>query len=192
MLQKDIKLAWTSRSAALAYAQRLRPVVTARSPCGDSCTFRGRTAARASILPWNDGCFVACAMEPLITNQVSELPTGKVWLDDEGIVHAVVSPHADLGLDEAREWVRLIGAACHGKRRPVLVDFGLMRRMSREARLHFAGPECASVERAAALIVSSPVGRAIGNFFLGLNKPIMPTKLFNDHVTALAWLRGFL
>jgi len=131
-------------------------------------------------------------MEPLIPNQLGGLPTSKLWLDDEGIVHTVANPHVDVGLDEARDWVRAIVAVCNGKRRPLLIELGQVRRMSREARVLVGGPECARVVSAAALVVSSPVGRAIGNFFIGLNKPIAPTKLFNDEVTALAWLRGFL
>ena len=126
------------------------------------------------------------------TTRRTEGRTGLFWLDDEGIVHAVVKPHAELELEDAKECVRLIAASGGGKKRPVLVDYASVKRMSRQARLHFAGPECASVESAAALVVSSPVGRAIGNFFLGLNKPIMPTKLFTDEASALAWLRGFL
>jgi hypothetical protein len=35
------------------------------------------------------------------------------------------------------------------------------------------------------------LSRALGNFFLGLNKPSMPTRLFDDQEQALAWLRGF-
>src|SRR6185503_17226828 len=109
-------------------------------------------------------------MEDVTKNPKMELRTGQVWLDGEGIVHAVVHAHAELGLEDAREWVRLTGLAGAGQRRPVLVDFGRMKTMSREARLHFAGPECSSVELAAALVVASPIAKAIGNFFLGLNK----------------------
>jgi hypothetical protein len=43
-----------------------------------------------------------------------------------------------------------------------------------------------------ALLVGSPMSRAIGNFFIGLNKPLIPTRLFVSEPEALAWLRGFL
>ena len=38
----------------------------------------------------------------------------------------------------------------------------------------------------------SPLTRAIGNFFLGLNKPLMPTRLFTSEEEALAWLKTFV
>jgi hypothetical protein len=48
------------------------------------------------------------------------------------------------------------------------------------------------VESAAALLIGSPLTRAIGNFFMGLNKPLIPTRLFTSETEALAWLKGFV
>jgi hypothetical protein len=44
---------------------------------------------------------------------------------------------------------------------------------------------------ATALIISSPLSRAIGNFFLGLNRTSMPTRLFTSEADALAWLSEY-
>jgi hypothetical protein len=121
-----------------------------------------------------------------------ELRTGQVWLDDGGIVRALVSAHAEIDLEEAREWVRVIAVAGEGKKRPVLVYLGGVKSMSREARLHMGGTEGTNVMSAGALIVASPLARAIGTFFTGLNRTVVPTKLFADEATAVVWLRGFL
>lgn len=40
---------------------------------------------------------------------------------------------------------------------------------------------------AAALIVTNPLSRAIGSFFLGLTKPKFPTQLFPDIESAMTW-----
>ena len=45
---------------------------------------------------------------------------------------------------------------------------------------------------AQAIIVDSPVSRLIGSFFLGLNKPPFPTKLFTSEADAVEWLKGYL
>jgi hypothetical protein len=45
---------------------------------------------------------------------------------------------------------------------------------------------------ATALIVDSPVGRIIGNFFIGMNKPGIPVKIFDSEDKAIQWLRGFI
>lgn len=39
-----------------------------------------------------------------------------------------------------------------------------------------------------AMIASNPVARVIGNFFVGLNRPEIPTRLFSDEQTAITWL----
>ena len=67
-----------------------------------------------------------------------------------------------------------------------------LKGMSRDARVYFAGPQTAEVESAAALLIHSPLGRAVGNFFLGLNKPLFPTRLFTSESDALAWLSSFV
>lgn len=42
----------------------------------------------------------------------------------------------------------------------------------------------------AALVVSNPLSRAIGSFFLGFTKPKFPTRLFETVDAAVAWLEG--
>ena len=37
-----------------------------------------------------------------------------------------------------------------------------------------------------------PLGRMMGNFFINVNKPKAPTRLFDDEAPALAWLKEFL
>lgn len=39
-----------------------------------------------------------------------------------------------------------------------------------------------------AMIAANPVARVIGNFFVGLNRPEIPTRLFGDEPSAIAWL----
>ena len=45
---------------------------------------------------------------------------------------------------------------------------------------------------AVALVVDTPVSRVLGNFYLGLSKPHIPSRLFNDEAEALDWLKRFL
>ena len=73
----------------------------------------------------------------------------------------------------------------------VLIDMTAVTEISKEARDYFANKRTASIQRATALLVSSPVSRTIGNFFMGLNKPISPTRLFTDPNKAIRWLHTF-
>jgi hypothetical protein len=121
-----------------------------------------------------------------------EIRSQRIWLDDDGIIHAELRAHVDVGLEDAREAIRSIGTICGERRKPVLVDIRDIKSMSRDARVYFAGEETAKFESAVALLLKSPLTRAIGNFFLGLNKTLFPTRLFTDEEEALSWLRSFL
>lgn len=121
-----------------------------------------------------------------------EARTLLIWLGDDGIVRVKVKPHVKIDLQDAQGCIRMVSEVCGGKQTPALVDMTELVAMDREARIFFAGEETARVETAAALLIKSPVSRAIGNFFMGLNKPILPTRLFTAEAEALAWLKGFV
>lgn len=121
-----------------------------------------------------------------------EVRTHVIWLGDDGIVRAKVKPHVTITLEDGKACVHMMSQVCGGKQTPALIDMTGLVAIERDARLYFAGEETARVESAAALLINSPVARAIGNFFMGLNKPIVPTRLFTSEEEALAWLKGFL
>ena len=59
---------------------------------------------------------------------------------------------------------------------------------SKEARDYVASSVVNSVVRAEALVIKSMALRIMGNFYLKVNKPARPSKLFNDRSVALEWL----
>ena len=77
------------------------------------------------------------------------------------------------------------------KKTRVLIDMTSVTEISKEARDYFANERTGSIQRATALLIRSPVSRVIGNFFMGLNKPIYPTMLFTDPQKAIEWLHTF-
>jgi hypothetical protein len=127
-----------------------------------------------------------------MVNTEIELRSQWVRLGVDGIFYIRTKPRAELDRADAEETIRTAGSLCDGKPRPALVDLNDLKSMTRDARLYYAGPETAKVQSAAALLIKSPLTRAIGNFFMGLNKPIIPTRLFTSEVDAIAWLRTFL
>ena len=72
----------------------------------------------------------------------------------------------------------------------VLVDMRQATQVNREARNYYANERTASIQRAAALLVSSPLSATIANFFMGLNKPLTPTRMFTKIDEAIAWLQS--
>lgn len=113
-------------------------------------------------------------------------------VDDRGILRARVKSGAEIDLEEAQDFMRLAASSSGGARQPILIDLADMRSISREARKYFAGVEAAKVQTAVAILVGSPLTRAIGNFFMGFDKTLAPTRLFGSEAEALEWLQGFL
>ena len=124
----------------------------------------------------------------------TEIESRSQWvrLGTDGIVYVRMKPQVEIDRAAAEEAVRAISVVCNGQVRPALVDLSNLKSMTRNARLYFAGPDTAAVQSAAALVVKSPLTKAIGNFFMGLNKPLIPTRLFTSETEAVDWLRTFL
>jgi hypothetical protein len=99
---------------------------------------------------------------------------------------------AEVTVDDARENVALCHRMNAGGKRPVLVDLRAIKSQTAEARAYLAGPEGSAICQAVGLLIGSPVSRVLGNFYLGLNKPLVPTRLFTSEEEAQAWLRSFL
>jgi hypothetical protein len=73
---------------------------------------------------------------------------------------------------------------------PTLVLARNVRRLTHQARSLFADSNQNSRTAKVAIVVESPLSRVIANFFLGLNRPDFPTRLFNDEAEAREWLVG--
>ncbi|MCC6751370.1 MAG: STAS/SEC14 domain-containing protein [Deltaproteobacteria bacterium] len=101
-------------------------------------------------------------------------------------------PETHQTLEHARENIAVCAKFANGRRRPVLVDIRSLTAIDGDARRYYAGDEAAQVESAIALLVGSPVSRMVGNFFLSINRPQVPVRLFTIEGEALAWLRGFI
>lgn len=124
--------------------------------------------------------------------KIIETRTAKTFLREDGIIHCEIIPGSEIELNDAIESVKAGYEVSSGIKRPVLVVFGKVKSLTREARAYFGGEETTRHTSAIALIVSSPVGRIIGNFMIGLNKTLYPTRLFNSEIDAVRWLKEFL
>jgi hypothetical protein len=116
------------------------------------------------------------------------LRCGRFWKQD-GILFGLAGEGVTASAEDAREQFEVQRKMLDGHPMPFLMDIRKARGISRQARTMFASEEAAKIFAATALLIGSPLSRALGNFFLGLNKAQMPTRLFTDEAEALAWLR---
>lgn len=73
---------------------------------------------------------------------------------------------------------------------PCLFDVSPVKEITKEARDYMAN-EGNDFVLASALLINSPLLKMMGNFFITVNKPKNPTKLFNNKDEALQWLQQF-
>ena len=73
----------------------------------------------------------------------------------------------------------------------ILVDGRVSLSVSREAR-DFAAQSQNEGAIASGMIITSTANKLIGNFYINVNKPNIPTRLFSSEEKALEWLSGFL
>lgn len=114
-----------------------------------------------------------------------------MWLEEDGIVHAVYTSGARETIDDAIEDSAMQAKVARGKKKPILVDMRGFKNMDRGAREYFA-KESAKITTAAALLVDTPVSKVLGNLLIGLNRLSHPVKLFTSEAEAVEWLKKFV
>jgi hypothetical protein len=112
----------------------------------------------------------------------------KFSIGPDRILYTECLPNTVMTLEDGKESTRISAEMVNYEPRPLLCDLTNVVRMSQDCRKHFAGAEHAATFSKCALIVMSPVSKLIGNFFLGLNKPLKPTRLFTNKEDGLKWL----
>ena len=114
------------------------------------------------------------------------------WMGADGIVRTKVKPQAEVTLKESLENSLVVNDLHTNKKFPLLIDSRLIKSISKEARDHFSIKNRSTNINSFAVIIESPLSRIIGNFFMGLNKPTVPAKLFNNEQDAITWLKQYL
>ena len=114
----------------------------------------------------------------------------KLWLREDGILQTACEENTKMTLDEATNLTQAHIEITNGTPTLLLCDITDVVDMPKSCRDYFAGKAHCDTFTACALITNSIISKVIGNFFLGLNKPLKPTKLFSSENEALSWLNS--
>ena len=114
----------------------------------------------------------------------------RIWIQD-GIMHGEYTVE-EVSIEIAHKMIAARLEACGEKNFPFLANVTKVKNITKEARAAFAGGDGVKKMPACALLVGSPVNRLLGNFFLSVSKPIVPTKLFTNMNEAETWLAKFI
>lgn len=125
-------------------------------------------------------------------NNAIDTSTFWTWMGQDGICRTKAKPMAEVLAPDAIANTVAVTSFFTTKKFPLLVDARLVKSISKEARKHFAINGRDTKVTSFAIMVKSPLSRVIGNFFMGLNKPSVPAKLFDNEAMAVEWLKTFL
>ena len=124
---------------------------------------------------------------------MSETTTASILLSERGTVCVRIRAGAHQSLADARDNLAAALAACAGRRRPLLIDIRLARPLDAEVRHYYSGQVLIDGFSALALVVElSPLGYMVGNLYLRIARPGIPTRLFTDDDQAFGWLDGYI
>jgi hypothetical protein len=119
--------------------------------------------------------------------------TARIGLSESGFVVVRVRNGAYQSLADAQENLAACLAETLGRRRPLLIDIRGAQPLDADVRHHYSGRTLIEGFSALALLIeSSPLGRMMGNVYLRVARPGIPTQLFQDEAHAIKWLSGYL
>jgi hypothetical protein len=120
-----------------------------------------------------------------------ETKTARIALNDQGLLIVRIKDGAHQALSDAKENLALAVSETRGERRPLLIDIRKAQPLEADARHHYSGQTLVERFSALALLIDgSPFGRMMGNVYLRIARPGIPTRLFSDEMRALEWLGG--
>ncbi len=125
-----------------------------------------------------------------MTSEPQSITQGKfrMWRRPDGIVHLVWVAGSHITLEDATQATAAMEQLTGGQPAGLVVDAHNSSTMDRAARMEFV--RRVDLVSAVALVVTTPLSRLMGNFFIAINSPAAPTRLFDDDASAIAWLQG--
>ena len=118
----------------------------------------------------------------------TNLKAGKLWVED-GVIHACVAAKefdTEMAKETTAVGLKLINETGANL---LLIDLGECKKISREARKHMESVSENPAVRKIVFLVSNPVTRVLGSFFIGIQNPKVPTKMFGKKEDAIKWLK---
>jgi len=118
--------------------------------------------------------------------------TAEIVMGNDGIVRKRIFDDMEIDIEDSIENCQAMLALTHDHPGLLLTDWrDIALRITREAREYYAGPDISQHRVAEALLINTMAARITANFYLRVNKPLTPTRLFTDEQKAIEWLRSF-
>lgn len=120
------------------------------------------------------------------------LSHSEVFLREDGIVQINVKENVEIGEKQCRELISVYENILENKKYPLLHMVGNYVTMDKEAREFSSSEEGLKFSKAEAYVIHSLPHKILANFYVKVNKPLVPTKFFGTKQEAVAWLLKFI
>lgn len=111
---------------------------------------------------------------------------------EDSIISGIYKKGITIDLEDARKIAQDRITFLNGRIYPAFVDLRSVRFVTKEARNYFAQNAGIKGLKALAILVGNRLTVFIANFYLKLDKPKVPTKVFRTKEQAMNWLEQFV
>ena len=109
----------------------------------------------------------------------------------DGLLYFRYKPVDSIDLEAAKIIVRDRLAVQKGKSYPVVCYLDAVKNVEKDARDYLA-VEGSQLVKAVAIIIASTAKIIMTNFYLSVNKPLVPTKMFSNETDAKKYLEPYM
>ncbi len=121
-----------------------------------------------------------------------ELDHSIINLRYDGIIVLITKDNTTLDVEDVRENAETFGLLSGGKKAPILIIGGAYSTVTKDARDFMATEESLKYSLCEAFLLKYLAQRILINFYIKVNKPIVPTKMFTNEDKAIEWLKAFI
>jgi hypothetical protein len=115
-----------------------------------------------------------------------------LYLRSDGIMYIRISSEKDESVELVKKMVEKMGEMVNYRQAPMLARHEEFALPGKENRDYWATKEACPYSKADAFIINSVAMKLIANFYLKINKPERPTRMFTNEKEAIRWLKTFL
>lgn len=130
--------------------------------------------------------------EPITILDKIELDSATISLRSDGIILYALKANITITAKDSKEMVNAAGKLGNFNQKPVLIVAGTDTLADKDAREFAASKEGTQYAAAVAFVISGLAQKILGNAYLKINKPMVPTTLFDNEEKAIAWLKTFM
>lgn len=120
-----------------------------------------------------------------------QLENYSIFLREDNIIQIEIIESAEISIDEVIEGTDKIMRIVGDNKHPVLFIANEYSLPSKESREYLAKKESLPYSLADAYVINSFPQKLAANFYLKVNKPARPTKMFTNTEEALKWLKTY-